>query len=81
MKTNLDLLTRLHFELNLDNFFAVNISKYQLSMMGWHTDILEKLLYDRGYQVQWYEKDKKYKYIDTDLIIYLIHEKDVQMLS
>jgi hypothetical protein len=62
MKKNLDLLTKLHYELNLDNFFTAEIYSHKVNLLGWHTPELEKLLFDKGYQVEFKASHNQYVY-------------------
>ena len=71
MKTNLDLATKLHYELNLDNFWTVNIRTYEVQLMAWYTPELEKLLFYKGYQVQWNEQIGNYRYEENGISIIL----------
>jgi hypothetical protein len=71
MKTKLDLATKLHYELNLENFFNVSITEYQVSLLGWHTPELEKLLFDKGYQIQWNEVYKNNRFESETIVIAL----------
>jgi hypothetical protein len=74
MKSKLDLATKLHYELNLENFFSVEIKQFNLLLLAWNTPELEKLLFDKGYQVQWNEHFKNYRYESGELTIALIDE-------
>ena len=74
MKSKLDLATKLHYELNLENFFSVEIKQFNLLLLAWNTPELEKLLFEKGYQVQWNEHYKNYRYESKDLTIALIDE-------
>ena len=71
MKTNLDLATKLHYELNLDNFWTVSIRSYEVQLMGWHTPELEKLLFDKGYQLKWDELYGNYRFDENGVNIIL----------
>jgi hypothetical protein len=71
MKTKLDLVTKLHYELNLENFFNVDITEYKVSLLGWYTPELEKLLFDKGYQVQWCELYKNNRFESEEITIAL----------
>ena len=71
MKTNLDLLTKLHYELNLDNFFNVDLTKWKISLLGYHNAHLEQILFDKGYQVQWNEEMKNYRFESEKIVIVL----------
>ena len=71
MKSKLDLATKLHYELNLENFFSVEIKQFNLLLLAWNTPELEKLLFDKGYQVQWNEYFKNYRFESKDLTIVL----------
>jgi beta-glucanase (GH16 family) len=62
MKKNLDLVTKLHYELNLENFFSVDIMNMKVRILGWHTPELEKLIFDKGYQLDWDEDEQKWIY-------------------
>ena len=70
MKKNLDLLTRLHYELNLDNFFNAEVFEFRVTILGWHTPELEKLLFEKGYQVT-FESDRN-QYIYENLMLKII---------
>lgn len=72
MKTNLENAWRLHFELNLDNFFSIEITDYRVILLAWNTEQLEKFLFDKGYQVQWNEDYKNYRYESENITITLI---------
>jgi len=72
MKTNLDLATKLHYELNLDNFFSAEITQYRVQLLGWNSDQMEKLLFDKGYQVMWNEDYKNYRFESENITIALI---------
>ena len=72
MKAKLDLATKLHYELNLENFFSVELKKFNLLLLAWNTPELEKLLFDKGYQVQWNEDYKNYRFESEELTIALI---------
>lgn len=74
MKAKLDLATKLHYELNLENFFSVEIKTFNLLLLAWNTPELEKLLFDKGYQVQWNEKYNNYRFESKELTIVLIDE-------
>ena len=76
MKTKLDLVTKLHYELNLENFFSVELKKFNLLLLAWNTPELEKLLFDKGYQVQWNEYYKNYRYESEELTIALIDKPE-----
>jgi len=71
MKKNLDLLTRLHYELNLDNFFNAEIYEFKVTLLGWHNEDLEKLLFDKGYQVEFKSSENKYVYENSEIKIVL----------
>lgn len=71
MKTKLDLLTKLHYELNLDNFFNVEFNETKLYLLGFHTNELEVLLFNKNYQVQWDKVREKYIYDSDNLKIVL----------
>lgn len=75
MKTNLDLLTKLHYELNLDNFFVANVRQYRVELLGWYSQDMERLLFDKGYQVMWNENLRNFKYEDDNLTIILTYEE------
>jgi len=71
MKTNLDLATKLHYELNLDNFFNVDITKTKVSILGYYNEHLERILFDKGYQVQWNDDYKNYRFESENIVIVL----------
>ena len=71
MKTNLDLATKLHYELNLDNFFNVDITKTKVALLGYYTLELEVLLFSKGYQVQWNDFYKNYRFESEKITIAL----------
>ena len=71
MKTNLDLLTKLHYELNLDNFFNVDVTKWKVSLLGYHNAHLEQILFDKGYQVMWNDEYKNYRFESEKIVIVL----------
>lgn len=77
MKSKLDLATKLHYELNLENFFSVEIKQFNLLLLAWNTPELEKLLFDKGYQVQWNEHFKNYRYESKDLTIVLAEKPEI----
>jgi len=72
MKTNLDLATKLHYELNLDNFFNVDITKTKVAILGYYTLELEVLLFKKGYQVQWNDFYKNYRFESKNITIALM---------
>ncbi len=72
MKTNLDLTTKLHYELNLDNFFNVEITQHKITVLGYYNQQLEKLLFDKGYQVNFDNFYKNYRFETKDLTIVLM---------
>ena len=72
MKTNLDLLTKLHYELNLDNFFSAEITSHRALLLAWNSDQMEKLLFDKGYQVMWNEDYKNHRFESENITIALI---------
>jgi len=74
MKTNLYLTTKLHYELNLDNFFNVEITQHKVTVLGYYNQQLEKLLFDKGYQVQWSDFYKNYRFETKDLTIVLMEK-------
>jgi hypothetical protein len=74
MKTNLDLATKLHYELNLDNFFVANIREKRVELLGWYNIELEKLLFAKGYQLLWNEDYKNYRFESENITISLIDE-------
>ena len=71
MKSKLDLTTKLHYELNLNNFFNVDITEYKVSLLGWYTPELEKLLFDKGYQLQWNDVYKNNRFESEEIVIAL----------
>lgn len=72
MKKNLDLATKLHYELNLDNFFNVEITQHKITVLGYFNQQLEKLLFDKGYQVQWSDFYNNYRFESEKLTIVLM---------
>jgi hypothetical protein len=76
MKAKLDLATKLHYELNLENFFSVEIKTFNLLLLAWNTPELEKLLFDKGYQVQWNEYYQNYRYESEELTIVLAEKPE-----
>lgn len=72
MKAKLDLATKLHYELNLENFFSVELKKFNLLLLAWNSPELEKLLFEKGYQLQWNEYYQNYRYESGELTIALI---------
>ena len=72
MKSKLDLVTKLHYELNLENFFSVELKKFNLLLLAWNSTELEKLLFDKGYQVVCNEYYQNYRYESGELTIALI---------
>lgn len=77
MKTKLDLATKLHYELNLENFFSVQIHTFKLSILGWTSDELEKLLFDKGYQLAWSEDFNGMRYENEDFSIMLVDMPEI----
>jgi hypothetical protein len=71
MKTGLDLATKLHYELNLDNFFNVEITKQKVLLIGYYNSNLEKLLFDKGYQLLWSDEMKNYRFQNETISIVL----------
>ena len=71
MKTNLDLLTKLHYELNLDNFFNVEITKQKVLLIGYYNSHLEQILFDKGYQLLWSEELKNFRFQSEKISIVL----------
>jgi hypothetical protein len=71
MKTGLDLVTKLHYELNLDNFFNVEITKQKVLLIGYYNSNLEKLLFDKGYQLLWSDEMKNYRFQNETISIVL----------
>ena len=72
MKTNLDLTTKLHYELNLDNFFNVDITKTKVAILGYYNLELEVLLFSKGYQIQWNDFYKNYRFESENITIALM---------
>ena len=72
MKTNLDLATKLHYELNLDNFFNVEITKQKVIILGYYNEHLERILFDKGYQLQWSDFYNNYRFESENITIALI---------
>jgi hypothetical protein len=72
MKKNLDLATKLHYELNLDNFFNVEITQHKVTILGYYNQKIEKLLFDKGYQLQWSDFYKNYRFESEKLTIVLM---------
>ena len=77
MKTNLDLATKLHYELNLDNFFNVDITKTKVSILGYYNLELEVLLFSKGYQVQWNDFYKSYRFESENITIALMNKPEL----
>jgi hypothetical protein len=75
MKTNLDLATKLHYELNLDNFFVANIRETRVELLGWYTIEMEKLLFAKGYQVMWNENLRNFRFETDNLTIILTYQE------
>lgn len=71
MKTNLDNVYKLHFELNLDNFFNVEITENMIRLLGWYDANLEKLLFDKGYQLKWSDEMNNYRFENNSVLIVL----------
>ena len=71
MKTNLDNVYKLHFELNLDNFFNVEITENMIRLLGWYDENLEKLLFDKGYQLKWSDEMNNYRFENNSVLIVL----------
>ena len=71
MKTNLDLATKLHYKLNLDNFFNVEITKQKVLLIGYYNAHLEQILFDKGYQLLWSDEMKNYRYESQSISIVL----------
>ena len=78
MKSKLDLTTKLHYELNLENFFNVDITEYKVSLLGWYTPEMEKLLFDKGYQLQWSEVYKNMRF-ESETIAIALAEKPITL--
>lgn len=74
MKTNLDNVYKLHFELNLDNFFNVEIQENSIRLLGWYNSNLEKLLFDKGYQLKWNDEMNNYRFENQGLLIVLANK-------
>jgi len=72
MKTNLDLATKLHYELNLDNFFNVEITQHKVTVLGYYNQKIEKLLFDKGYQVNFDNFYNNYRFESEKLTIVLM---------
>ena len=77
MKTNLDLATKLHYELNLDNFFNVDITKTKVAILGYYNLELEVLLFSKGYQIQWNDFYKNYRFESENITIALINKPEL----
>ena len=77
MKTNLDNAWRLHFELNLDNFFNVEITENMIRLLGWYDANLEKLLFDKGYQLKWSDEMNNYRFETESLTIVLSNKPNL----
>ena len=75
MKTNLDLATKLHYELNLDNFFVANVRESRVELLGWYTPDMERLLFDKGYQVMWNENVRNFRFETDNLTIILTYQE------
>lgn len=75
MKTNLDLATKLHYELNLDNFFVANIRENRVELLGWYNLELEKILFDKGYQVMWNENLRNFRFESENITIILTYQE------
>jgi len=71
MKTNLDLATKLHYELNLDNFFNVDITKNKVTLLGYYNEHLERILFDKNYQLQWSDEMNNYIFESENIRIVL----------
>lgn len=71
MKAKLDLLTKIHYDLNLNNFFNVEFNETKLYLLGFYKNELEVLLFNKHYQVQWDRVREKYIYDSDDLKIVL----------
>ena len=71
MKTGLDLATKLHYELNLDNFFNVEITKQKVLLIGYYNSHLEQILFDKGYQLLWSDEMNNYRYESKSISIVL----------
>lgn len=72
MKTNLDLATKLHYELNLDNFFNVEITQHKVIILGYYNEHLERILFDKGYQLLWNDFYNNYRFESENITIALI---------
>ena len=77
MKTNLDLATKLHYELNLDNFFNVDITKTKVAILGYYTLEMEVLLFSKGYQIQWNDFYKNYRFESENITIALMNKPEL----
>ena len=71
MKTGLDLATKLHYELNLDNFFNVEITKQKVLLIGYYNAHLEQILFDKGYQLLWSDEMNNYRFESEKITIVL----------
>ncbi len=71
MKTNLDLATKLHYELNLDNFFNVDITKNKVTLLGYYNEHLERILFDKNYQLLWSDEMNNYIFESENIRIVL----------
>ena len=76
MKTNLDNVYKLHFELNLDNFFNVEITENSIRLLGWYDANLEKLLFDKGYQLKWSDEMNNYRF-ETETLVIVLSNKPI----
>ena len=74
MKTNLENVYKLHFELNLDNFFNVEITENMIRLIGWYDLNLEKLLFDKGYQLKWSDEMNNYRFESEKITIVLANK-------
>ena len=77
MKTNLDNVYKLHFELNLDNFFNVEITENMIRLLGWYDLNLEKLLFDKGYQLKWSDEMNNYRFESEKITIVLSNKPNL----
>ena len=78
MKEKMFFIQELDFRLNINNFFSVSSIEgiEYVSLLAWHTDTLEKHLYNCGYQVTYNEQENVYEYRDQYVEIQL-HEKSL----
>jgi hypothetical protein len=75
MKASLELTNQLNWELNLDNFFNTSINEEYIQLLGWYSLEMEVLLFSKGYQVEYNELYKNYRY-ESPRVKIILTEKE-----